>query len=259
MVLKEKGLFLDSRVVITGMGIVSPLGIGLDENWNGMINPRDVIKPIKDFDTSHMRSSVVGEVDNFNPTQYFSNSFSKLPRASQFSIFCVDEALKQAKIDKDIIDSYNIDVVVGTTMGEMQVIENLVKKYIDKECLPVLEDEVKQYPSTTITNNIVKFFDFSGSGIVIPSACAAGNYAIGYGYDLIKSGRREIVVTGGVDPISKIAFIGFNKLMACSPDVCSPFSLNRKGMIVSEGAGFLILESENSAKKKEVFQYLLKF
>ena len=243
---------MDNRVVVTGMGIISPLGIGLNENWQGMINPKNVIKPIKNFDTTHMRSSMVGVVDTFIPTNYFSNNFSELPRASQFSIFCIDEALKQAKIDFDIINEYSIDIVVGTTMGEMQVIEDLVEKYVNGECASISENAVKKYPSNNITNNILSFFNFNGSGILIPSACAAGNYAIGYAYDLIKCGKRDIVVAGGVDPISKIAFIGFNKLMACSPDKCSPFSLNRKGMIVSEGAGFLILENIDSAKRRNI-------
>jgi 3-oxoacyl-[acyl-carrier-protein] synthase II len=247
--------FLNNRVVVTGMGIISPIGVGLNENWHGMINPKNVVKPIKDFDTTHIRSNMVGIADSFIPKNYlphFSNNFLELPRASQFSILCVDEALKQAKIDQNIINKNSIDVIVGTTMGEMQVIEDLVEKYINRECDLISENIVKKYPSNNITNNILSFFDFNGSGIIIPSACAAGNYAIGYGYDIIRSGKRDIVVAGGVDPISKIAFIGFNKLMACSPDVCSPFSLNRKGMIVSEGAGFLILENIDSAKRRNI-------
>lgn len=239
---------MNNKIVITGMGVVTPIGIGVTNFWSNLIRGANGVKEIKSFNPEGFRTNMGGEVENFVCGE---SNLKSMPRASQFSITAITEALIESKIDSDYLRSKRIAVVVGTTMGEMQVIEKATEIYIKEGFDKISDNLPKKYPCNVITNNIASYFNINSYNILIPSACAAGNYAIGYGYDLIKTGKADIVIAGGVDPMSKIAFAGFNKLMACSPDFCSPFDLNRKGMIVSEGAGFIILESENQAKTRK--------
>ena len=129
---------------------------------------------------------------------------------------------------------------------------------IDKHWTSLGEDDVwaltiTKYPSNAISDNVSRFFQLQGRSSVIPTACSGGNYAIGYGYDLIRRGAIDCAIVGGADPFSRIAFTGFGRLYAMSPDVCRPFDKNRKGMMVGEGAGVLILESLDSAKNTAKF------
>jgi 3-oxoacyl-[acyl-carrier-protein] synthase II len=108
----------------------------------------------------------------------------------------------------------------------------------------------RQYPCDVISANVARHFGIHGPVIMIPTACAAGNYAIGYAYDLLTLGMVDVMIAGGSDPISKIAFTGFNRLLATAKEACRPFYKNREGMAVSEGAGALVLETLTHAKKR---------
>src|SRR5207249_4199922 len=101
---------------------------------------------------------------------------------------------------------------------------------------------VAGYPCNLISSNVAIEFHFGGPNVVIPTACSAGNYAIGYAYDLLRRRRADLMIAGGADCFSRIAFTGFARLAAIAPQVCQPFDKNRKGMMVGEGAGVLILE-----------------
>ncbi len=239
-------------VVVTGMGVVTPIGIGVANFWKGLISGANGVKKIKSFNTEGFRTDMGGEVRDFDDNLDLGNNFLSMPRASKFAIVSIMEAFKQAQIDSHYLKDKRVSVVVGTTMGEMQVIEEITDIYVSKGFSGIPKELPQKYPCNVITNNISNFFNINSSNILIPQACAAGNFAIGYGYDLINNGKADLVICGGVDPMSKIAFAGFNKLMACSPDLCSPFDLNRKGMIVSEGAGFIILESVDTYKERKV-------
>nr|HPO50405.1 beta-ketoacyl synthase N-terminal-like domain-containing protein [Spirochaetota bacterium] len=239
------------KIVITGMGVVTPIGIGVSECWKNMLAGKNGVREIQNFNTEGLRTKMGGEVLDFDCKKDLGKHYLTMPRASKFSITAVKEALQQARLTEEELKGKKVAVVVGTTMGEMQVIEKLTEIYVKEGFKEISSDLPKKYPCNVIANNIASFFELNSFNVIIPSACAAGNYALGYGYDLIKTGRAQIVICGGVDPMSQIAFSGFNKLMASSPDCCSPFDLERKGMIVSEGAGFVILESENNAKNRK--------
>lgn len=243
---------MENRVVVTGMGIVTPIGISIEKFWPNLIKGVNGVGKIKSFNTEGHRTEIGGEVKDFDENLDPGKNYLSMGRASRFAILSIIEALKNASIDESFIKNNNIAVSVGTTMGEMQILEKGVFDYVKNSYSSMPKNLPAKYPCNIIANNIAGFFGTKGQVIVIPSACAAGNFAIGYGYDLIKSGRVDCVIAGGTDPISEIALAGFNRLMACSPDICAPFDAGRKGMIVSEGAGFLILENLNSAKKRNV-------
>ena len=126
---------------------------------------------------------------------------------------------------------------------------------IDRYWLQKGEDDVylsnvRNFPVNNLSDNVAHYFGFTGSNYIIPTACAAGNYSIGYAFDLIRQGKKDIFLAGGADPLSKLAFTGFNRLFAMAPEKCQPFDKNRKGMMVGEGGAMLLIESLDSARKR---------
>ncbi len=245
-----------NRVVITGMGVITSIGEGVNEFWNAVINGHCGITEVQSFDTSKHRNHFGAEIKNFNPQKYMStNKLSRIGRASQLAIAATSMALKDSGISVDQIDRQKIGVSLGTTMGEIQVEEEISTVWVEEGIEKVPQKKFLQYPSGNIPANVSAEFGFNGPNIIIPTACAAGNYAIGYGFEMIKGGKADFMVCGGVDPFSRVAFTGFNRLLSMAPDVCRPFDLNRKGMIVGEGVGILVMEALDSAMKRNAHIY----
>jgi 3-oxoacyl-[acyl-carrier-protein] synthase II len=241
------------RVVVTGLGVVSPIGTGADAFWNAACKGVNGIAPITTFDTAGFRTSVGGEVKGFSPEAYLSpDQISSMGRSSQLAASAAKMALAQADIDITQQDPYRVGVSLGTTMGEPQVLEQGIEMiYRARNSASGLPADLPaKYPCGVISANVARSIGACGPVIMIPTACAAGNYAIGYAFDLISTGDADIVVAGGSDPISKIAFTGFNRLLATAKELCRPFDKNRDGMCVGEGAGALALESLTHAMNR---------
>ena len=111
-------------------------------------------------------------------------------------------------------------------------------------------DILPKYPCNVVPSNIAIEFDLHGPCLMIPTACAAGNYAIGYGFDMIRTGRTDLMLAGGADPFSRITYMGFARLGAIAPERCQPFDKNRKGMVPGEGAAVLVLEPLEAAQAR---------
>jgi 3-oxoacyl-[acyl-carrier-protein] synthase II len=148
------------------------------------------------------------------------------------------------------IDRETSGVSMGTTMGETQVLEKLNEDWVRRGAESINPEEIAKLPTDLLSANIAREMGLGGRAFIIPNACAAGNFAIGYAYDLIRSGRIKAMLAGGADAFSKIAFTGFNRLLAVAPEKCQPFDRNRKGMMVGEGAGIIILEDLQEALKR---------
>lgn len=233
-----------NRVVITGLGMVTPIGTGNDKFWKAALAGENGVRPLVQFDPTAFRTKTGGEVLDFNASTYLSQEeIERMGRSSQFAVSAAKMAVQDAKLSLEKVNPYRIAVSMGTTMGEPQILEKGVNiKYKTGNSQDIPSNLPRQYPCGTIPANVARTLNARGPLIMIPTACAAGNYAIGYGYDLIQLGKVDMVITGGADPFSGIAFTGFNRLLATTPDVCRPFDLNRAGMAVSEGSGMLILE-----------------
>lgn len=233
-----------NRVVITGLGLVTPIGTGNETFWKAAVAGKNGVRPLVQFDPTEFRTKTGGEVLDFNPSSYLTDEeIGRMGRSSQFAVSAAKMAVEDAGISIEKEDPYRFSVCMGTTMGEPQILEKGVKiKYKTGSASDIPSDLPRQYPCGTIPANVARTLKTKGPMIITPTACAAGNYAIGYGYDLIQLGKTDVVISGGSDPFSGIAFTGFNRLLATTPDVCRPFDLNRNGMAVSEGAGILILE-----------------
>jgi len=239
------------RVVITGLGVVSPIGIGKEEFWKNLIKGKSGVGKITLFGTSKFKRHYAAEVKNFNPSQFIDKRKLKfLGRSSQLSIVATILALKDANINSKDVNG----VLMGNTMAEHQQVEVLLKEWF-KGNKKIEKNRVLLSPASSLSANTAQSLKIKGLNMLIPTACSAGNYTISYGFDLIKKGDADCIIVGGADALSFIAFSGFQRLYAMAPKVCQPFDKNRKGMILGEGAGVLVLESLEKALKRKTKIY----
>ena len=246
----------DRRVVVTGLGVVSSLGIGWQEFWKNLMAGKSGISKITAFDTSQYDRHYGGEVKNFDPTQFMNpRRAAQIGRASQMAIAASKMAMKDAKLKLNDLQEKKVAVCIGTTTGEIGLLEkfndaqNLSPQQIFHQAL------VSVYPTSSLSTNIALELGLQGYSSVFATACAAGNYAIGQAFDLLRSDRVDFALAGGTDGFSRIVFTGFGRLFAMAPEKCQPFDKNRKGMVTGEGAGVLLLENLQSATKRKATIY----
>ena len=243
------------RVVVTGVGIVSSIGIGKDKFWEALISGKSGISEITSIDTTQCNYHYGGEVKDFNPQDFIpKRKIRFLGRTSQLAISATSLALEDAKLFYKKLPKEKIGVIIGTTVGE-RPLEELVTTWARRGLKDIDRTRIFQAAANNISANIGIHFKFCGPNYLIPTACSAGNYAISYGFDLIRKGELSFVLAGGAEAFSQIAFFGFQRLYAMAPKICQPFDKNRKGMILGEGAGVLLLESLESAIKRGIDIY----
>ncbi len=239
------------RVVVTGLGVVSSIGIGWPAFLESLLAGRSGISEITSFDTSEFPTHRGGEVKDFRPEQYLApEKLRRCNRASQFAIASTKMALQDAKLDLTKVPSGRVGVSVGTTMAEAQVIEAIDTDWVGNGETGIQSSLAPQYPANVIGAHVAAEVGCTGPNLLIATACAAGNYGIAYAFDLLQLGKVDVMIAGGADAFSRIAFMGFNRLLAVAPDRCQPFDKNRKGMMVGEGAGILVLETLDHAKAR---------
>jgi 3-oxoacyl-[acyl-carrier-protein] synthase II len=234
------------RVVITGIGVVSPIGTGKDVFWTRLLAGTSGIRPVSSFDSSKFAAHIGAEVQDFDPKDHLvKQKPGDVGRATQMAIAAAREAISDARLDLKAVNRARIGVSMGTTSGEPLFVEyyNDAKK-AGKEPAP---EVFGQYPCHVSPAHVAIEFDLTGPAIMIPNACAAGNYAVGYGFDMIRAGRVDMMLAGGADAFSRIPYMGFARLGAIAPERCQPFDKNRKGMVPGEGAAVLVLEPLDSA------------
>ncbi len=236
------------RVVITGIGIVSSIGIGQEIFWENLIRGTSGISQVTSIDTSNHMTHRGGEVKNFIPEEFFNRKLVKfMSRGTQLALAATKLALKDSNLDQEVRSKKKIGFCLGTTLGELPALEIMDRDWIFKG-LEAIENRVAfQFPTTNMASFVSYECKFRGPMRIFTTACAAGNYAIGFGYDLIQYGEADIVLAGGADAFAWIPFTGFNQFRSVAPEKCQPFDLNRKGMMVGEGGGILVLETLENA------------
>ncbi len=243
---------MTKTIVVTGMGVVSSIGIGKDEFWDNLIKGKSGISEVDLFDTSNQFTHLGGEVKNFKAERFLPKRKIKLMgRASHFAIAAAKLALEDANISVHEVSNRLTAVCLGTTGGESQEIEEMDSAWVKNGHEEVDKWSIVEYPVHNIPSNVAYEFKAKGYNRIFTTACAAGNYAIGYGYDLLQLEKADLIIAGGADAFSYISFTGFNQVRAVAPEKCQPFDKNRKGMIPGEGAGILILETLESAQHRK--------
>lgn len=240
------------RIVISGIGVVSSIGIGRDAFWDALIKGTSGISTISSFDTSVFSTHKGGEIKDFKPEQFIdAQKINETGRASYLAMAAGKLAYEDARLSVNMCEPERFGICFGTTMTETRVLEELNAVWVKTGAMSIDPALVPRYPAYVLASNIAFMLGLKGPNYTIPTACAAGNYAIGYAYDLIRNGEADIMLAGGADAFSRLAFIGFNRLLAVAPDRVQPFDKNRKGMMVAEGAGVVVLESLESAKARK--------
>ncbi|MFL6122531.1 beta-ketoacyl-[acyl-carrier-protein] synthase family protein [Actinophytocola sp.] len=226
------------RVAVTGLGVVSSIGTGVAEYTAGLRAGRSGARPISVFDTAGFAHSMGCEVVGFSPERWITaQPHDDLGRAAQFSVAAARMAVADAGIDA----SGRTMVCIGTTDGGGDAGERIAEHAVrDREVPAALRRRV---PAATLPVAVARELGLSDVDIsTVATACAAGNYAIGNGYDAVAAGDVDVALCGGADAMCRMTFTGFYRLGAVDPECCRPFDVNRQGILTGEGAGVLVLE-----------------
>ncbi len=240
------------RVAITGLGIFCSIGKSVEEFAQSLRNGKSGIGPITLFDTSKYPCKIGAEIRGYRSEDYFEKKeLKKISRADQFALMASEEAVKTSGID-----SYRpekIGTCLGAGAGGMFQAETYHREIlVNGKSKPTL---IWPFIPSYTTDRVAERFGFSGPKFTITTACSSSATAIGYGADLIRSGRCKAVVCGGSDALSELTFGGFRSLKAMDPSPCKPFDRKRAGMSLGEGAGILILEDLDEALKRSARIY----
>lgn len=238
------------RVVVTGAGIVTALGVGWRQNSEGFRAGRTAFREVSLFDTSGQRVRTAAEVTlpaALPSTRLSTREATRLERSGTLLLHAAHEAWSQA----GWAPSENLPLILGTTAGGMSLGEDYLRTALREPHRQRSQPtRAIHYQAQTQGRTMANAFGFEGPIWIISNACAAGANAIGQAWELIRSGRADRVLTGGYDPLSQMVFVGFNVLQALSPTRCRPFDAQRDGLALGEGAAALALETLDSARRR---------
>jgi len=259
---------MKTRVVITGLGVVSPIGIGVKEFWKAAMEGRSGVTAIKSFDPFPLegyRSRVAGQIENFDLNQYLNfPQGGRVDRFAQFALVAAKEALADSGLRIDREDAHRVGVIVGAGMGGMVMGEReLTQLYQQLRPHRVHPNLIPAITLNSASGILAMAFGAKGPNLTISTACSSSAHALGQAMNCIRSGQADTVVAAGADAsITPVAFAGFCSLRALStkfnetPAKASrPFDRLRDGFVLGEGAGALILESLSHAKKRKARVY----
>ncbi len=237
-------------IAVTGLGLATPIGLGRETVWPGLLAGRSGFRPVASFDTSRHAAHLGAEILDFDPAPWVRRRPGSMGRASQLAVAAARMALADAGLDPEDRSALPPDragVAMGTTSGEPLEIEHLDDLMLADRLAELKGELAGRYPCHLIAARVASELGFSGPNQMIPTACAAGNYAIAHAFDTLRAGRADVMLAGGADSFSRITYTGFAKLGAIAPEVVRPFAKNRKGMIPGEGAGVIVLEPTERA------------
>ena len=247
------------RVVVTGLGALTPVGNSAPETWDALVNGENGIAPITAFDATNFKTQFAGEVKGFDISSMLDRKEArKLDRYSQFSVWVANEALQDSGLDLDKEDRSRVGVIWGSGMGGLQSLEEEVSLFAEGDGVPRYNPFMipKAIPSIAAGQISIRF-GLGGLSYSVSTACSSSSHAVGSAFDQIRLGHADVLLTGGADAdITPAGVGGFNSLHALStrndsPQTASrPFSKSRDGFVLGEGAACLILEDYEHAKAR---------
>jgi 3-oxoacyl-[acyl-carrier-protein] synthase II len=238
--------------VVTGLGAVTSVGIGADRFLEALRAGRDGAKPIEGFDTAGFAYANGCEVADFDPRPWIERyPLEELGRATQFSIVAARMAVADAGIASAALAAQRGLIAVGTTDGESRDLDQLVQAQLEHGAQAMDPVVARRVPAGRLSVCVARELGLTDvEAVTLPTACAAGNYAIGYGADVIRSGDAAFALVGGADAVCRKTFAGFYRLGTIAPERCRPFDVDRQGILTGEGAGIMLLESAESALRR---------
>jgi 3-oxoacyl-[acyl-carrier-protein] synthase II len=247
-----------TRAVVTGMGAITPIGNSVSEFWDSCIQGRSGIGILTQFDTSPYPVHIAGEVKNFDPEDYMDKRDARrMARFSQFAVAATRQALQQAELDMDKIDRTRVGVLIGNGIGGLADSQEAVRTLDEKGGMKVDPFFFPKMLPNMAAAHIALVYGAKGYNNTVITACAAGTQAIGDALDLVRSGRVDVVITGGTEAtLCELGLSGFAVIRALStrndePERASrPYDAERDGFVAAEGAGILVVESLEHAQRR---------
>lgn len=248
---------MGKRVVITGIGAITPIGKNIDENWESIKNKKCGIDNITLIDTTNFKTRLAGEVKSYNPLDYFEAKQAKrLDRSSQFAIISAREAVADSGITKENTNYDRVGVFFATGIGGLKTIQEQCEVNCTKGNNRVSPMFIPMSIANMPAGNISIEFGFKGESMVVVTACASATHTIGEAYKTIKQGYEDVIIAGGTEAaICEMGIAGFENMKALSNSTDKnrasiPFDKERNGFVMGEGSGTLVLEEYEHAVKR---------
>lgn len=248
---------MSRRVVVTGLGAITPIGNNVEAFWNGLKEKKVGIGPITYFDTADYKAKLAGEVKDFDPKQYMDPKAAKrMEKFCQFAVCASKEAIEDAGLNMEQEDPFRVGVSVGSGIGSLQSVEREYSKMLQKGPNRVNPLLVPLMISNMAAGNVSIQFGMRGKCINVVTACATGTHSIGEAFRTIQYGDADVMIAGGTEAsITPIGVAGFAALTALSTSedpmrASIPFDKDRNGFVMGEGAGIVVLESLEHAQAR---------
>lgn len=253
---------MEKRVVITGLGAITPIGNNVEEFWKGIKSNKCGIAEITEFDTENYKVKLAGEVKNYNPQDYFDRrSCNRIDKFSQFAIIASKEAMKDSGITPENTDMTRVGIVISSGIGGLGTIEKENQHFVEKGPDRVSPMYIPMSICNMAAGNVAIELGAKGESVSMVTACASGTHSIGEAYRMIKHGYEDVIFAGGTEAsITPTGIAGFTNIKALSqstdPNRASiPFDKERNGFVMGEGAGVIVLEELEHAKARNARIY----
>jgi len=248
----------ERRVVVTGFGAVSPVGNNIDELWKALVQGKSGISTISKFDATDFKTRIAGEVKNFNPEPVIDpREVRRMDLFTQFALYAAAEAIEKSGLSFEQEDPFRTGVIIGSGIGGINILEKQVETYLNKGPSRISAFYIAGMITDIAPGYIAMKYGLLGPNYATTSACASGAHAIGDSYHAILRGDADIMITGGTEgAISPTSLAGFINIQALSrrndePEKAArPFDIDRDGFVMAEGAGVLVLEELEHARKR---------
>ncbi|MDZ4736667.1 MAG: beta-ketoacyl-[acyl-carrier-protein] synthase family protein [Rhodospirillaceae bacterium] len=243
-----------NRVVITGMGCISAQGHTAQACWAAMKAGTSGIGPLVNIPTERLKVAIGAEVRNYDPEQYFDRKQSSLyDRVSQFAMVAAREAIAQAAISFDAAEGMRTAAILGSGIGGQTTIDEGYQRLYGDNVPRVHPLTIPRLMINAPASHLSIEYGITGPSFVVASACASANHAMAIAFDMVRRGQVDVAITGGTEaPMTLGVIKSWEALRVMSPDTCRPFTKDRRGMVLGEGAGIFVLETLDHARKRGV-------
>ncbi len=252
-----------SRVVITGMGVASPVGLSLDSFWSALIEGRSGIRPLTLIPTERLNTRVAAQIEDFDADLHFGAKLAaQMDRFSHFAVYAARAALKDAGLEMTDALALRTATIVGNGSGGLTTIEAAYEKFFLQNAARLHPLTIPRFMGNAAGCQVSIDLGLKGPAWTVASACSSGSHAIGQAFQLLRSGQAAAVLAGGTEaPLTVGSLKCWEALRVLATDTCRPFSLTRSGTVLGEGAAMLVLETRDNALRRgaRIYAELLGF
>jgi nodulation protein E len=238
-----------NRVVITGIGIVSPVGCTLNEFWSALVEGRSGIRPIQDIPTARLATAFAAQVLAYDPQARFGRKQANiLDRFAQFAVSAARDAVSDAGLEIDEELALQVATIIGTGAGGLNTLDDAYYRLYGENALTLHPLTIPRFMGNAAASHVSVDLGLKGPAYSVASACASGTHAIGQAFHMVRSGTAPVAITGGAEACLSVGTIkAWEALRLLSSDTCRPFSKTRTGLVLGEGAAILVLEARHRA------------